>query len=166
MFDVAVVGGGITGCMSAYFAKKAGLSVVIYEKDGICSKASGAAGAFISPRIGKGGILQMLTNEAFEFAVAFYTKNFPSYFFQSGIYRIAKDAEDAKNYKLYSKKLSIKHNLTKYKDQEAIFFESAGAVDAKEICNALVKDIEVIHKEVSLQDIDAKHIILATGSDK
>lgn len=166
MFDVAVVGGGVTGCMAAYFAKKAGFNVVLYERQGIASGASGAAGAFISARIGKGGQLQTLTNEAFNFAIEFYQKEFADFFTQCGIFRIAKDDEDAKNYELYSQKLSINHQLTTYKKQKAIFFPQAGVVKAKKLCNALVKNIKVIQKEVCLNEIEAKTIILATGDQE
>ena len=39
-FDVGIIGGGIIGCSLAYYLSKAGASVVIFEKDHICSGAS------------------------------------------------------------------------------------------------------------------------------
>jgi len=166
VFDVAVIGGGITGCMSAYFCKKAGLRVVLYEKEGIAAGASGAAGAFISPRIGKGGALQQLTNEAFTFAVEFYKQNFPHLFLQCGVERIAKDEEDAKNYDLYAKKLDIEHQKTLFDKQKSLFFPQGGIVDAKAMCEALVEGVEVVKADVTLSKVQAKHIIIATGDQK
>ena len=37
VFDVAIIGAGINGCASAYFLAKAGLSVAIFDKEGIAS---------------------------------------------------------------------------------------------------------------------------------
>ena len=40
-FDVAVVGGGVMGCSTALFLARAGLSVVLLERGGLCREASG-----------------------------------------------------------------------------------------------------------------------------
>jgi sarcosine oxidase, subunit beta len=39
--DVAIVGGGLIGCYSAYFLRRRGRSVVVIEKDTACAAASG-----------------------------------------------------------------------------------------------------------------------------
>ncbi|NQW16335.1 MAG: FAD-dependent oxidoreductase [Chloroflexi bacterium] len=41
--DVAIIGGGVVGCAIAYRLAKSGLSVVLIERDGIASHASGNA---------------------------------------------------------------------------------------------------------------------------
>jgi sarcosine oxidase subunit beta len=41
-FDVGVIGGGIIGCAVAYYLSRSGASVVLFEKNYICSGASGA----------------------------------------------------------------------------------------------------------------------------
>ena len=41
-FDVGIIGGGIIGCAVAYYLSKAGVSVVVLEKDHICSGTSNA----------------------------------------------------------------------------------------------------------------------------
>ena len=72
-YDVIVIGAGIAGCSSAYFLKEKGLNVLVLDRGGIAKKGgSAAAGAFVSPKIGKGSALQSLTNEAFEFSKDFY----------------------------------------------------------------------------------------------
>lgn len=164
MFDVAVVGGGVTGAMVAYFCQQAGLKVILYEKDAIAANASGAAGAFISPRIGKGGPLQQLTNEAFNYAIEFYKHNFPYCFTQTGVYRIAKDNSDAKNFPTYQKHLQIPHTQKNYRQDAAFFFPQAGVVDAQRLCEALVEDVTVIYKKIDLHSIEAKNVVLATGA--
>jgi len=39
-FDVGVIGGGIIGCAVAYYLSKAGVSVVVFEKNHNCAGAS------------------------------------------------------------------------------------------------------------------------------
>ncbi len=47
--DVAIVGGGIIGCFTAYYLGLHGLSSVIIERDGIGSQASGNAAGILTP---------------------------------------------------------------------------------------------------------------------
>jgi tRNA 5-methylaminomethyl-2-thiouridine biosynthesis bifunctional protein len=167
VFDVAVIGGGATGSCAAYFCKQAGLSVCLYEEQALASKASGAAGAFISPRIGRGGKLQELTNEAYAFAVSFYRRNFPSHFHQTGTYRIARDEKDAGAFKEYEKHNTLEYENARIGGWPAFFFPDAGAADAAGLCQALCKDIEIRYEHVDdLSLIPAKHIILATGAQQ
>lgn len=166
MFDVAIVGGGITGAMCAYLCTQKGLRTVLYEKDEIAAQASGAAGAFISPKIGKGGQLETLTNEAFAYAVNFYHKHFPHLFTQTGIYRIAKDSDDAQKFDLYERHITQEYENKTYQNMRAFFFPKAGVVDAQKMCRALVEGVEVVKQEVTLDMIEAKNIILATGAQQ
>ena len=46
-FDVAIVGGGIAGCASAYYLAKRGLSVVLFEKGRIAGEQSGRNWGFV-----------------------------------------------------------------------------------------------------------------------
>ncbi|MBI2872578.1 MAG: glycine oxidase ThiO [Chloroflexi bacterium] len=47
--DVIIVGGGIIGCLSAYFLGKHGLTSLVIERDAIASQASGAAAGLLTP---------------------------------------------------------------------------------------------------------------------
>lgn len=40
--DVAIIGGGVVGCWLAYFLAREGVDVVLLEKHGLCSQASGS----------------------------------------------------------------------------------------------------------------------------
>lgn len=47
--DVAIVGGGIIGCLTAYYLSVRGVKPVIIEADGIASGASGASAGWLTP---------------------------------------------------------------------------------------------------------------------
>jgi len=182
IYDTIIIGAGIAGGSSAYFLKQKGQKVLVLDRNGIATGGSGAAGAFVSPKIGKGGPLQSLTNEAFVFARDFYLEHFPHCYHQSGVVRIPKDEADAKKFSEYEphnensysrwdiEKLKAHHINVPF---ESFFFDEAGACDAPETCRALLEDIDYIQKEVQelkfedgLWQVDeyrAKNVVLATG---
>lgn len=181
-FDSIIIGGGIAGASCAYFLSQKGQRVLVLDKNGIASGGSGAAGAFVSPKIGKGGPLQSLTNEAFEFSKEFYLKNFPQFYHQSGVVRIPKDEADAAKFTEYEpfnqnryERWSIDNLKVENIDVpfESFFFEEAGACDAPDTCKALLEEIDYVQQEVTeliFQDgiwlvgaYKAKNIVLATG---
>jgi len=182
-YDIIIIGAGIAGACSAFFLKQKGLSVLIIDRSGIAATGgSSAAGAFISPKIGRGSPLQILTNEAFEFAKDFYTQQFPKYFNQTGIIRIPKDNEDAKKFTEYEKYNYAKREwidktrLNRYnitQEHNSFLFNKAGVCDAPNMCSDILKDIdykqyqvdEVIYKDNywHIDNIKAKKIVLATG---
>ena len=158
--------------------------ILVLDKGGIASGGSGAAGAFVSPKIGKGSVLQKLTNEAFAYAKDFYLDVCPMYFNQTGVVRVPKDKQDAmafstyekyneNNYKVYSKETL--HSLGIDSDFDSFYFPEAGSCDALGVCEYLLKDVEVLKYEVThlsqqngiwkIGDYKAKNIILATGHE-
>ncbi|MEA2047839.1 MAG: FAD-dependent oxidoreductase [Campylobacterota bacterium] len=181
-YDTIIIGAGIAGASVAYALKEKNQNVLVVDKNGIATGGSGAAGAFVSPKIGKGSSLQRLTNEAFEYAKEFYLSTCPAYFHQTGVIRIPKDEEDAQKFSEYEKYNKNRYeNYTKEKLQslgidtpfESFFFPEAGDCDAREVCEFLLKDIEVIQYEVKelkkeedlwmIGEYRAKNIVLATG---
>ncbi|MBD3788925.1 MAG: FAD-dependent oxidoreductase [Campylobacterales bacterium] len=182
VYDTIIIGAGIAGSATAYFLSQKGQKVLIIDKKGIASGGSGAAGAFVSPKIGKGGPLQSLTNEAFSFAKDFYLKHFPAYYHQSGVVRIPKDEEDAakfSSYEPFNENSFTKLNVEELKELgikvpfESFFFPEAGACDAPDMCRELLKGIDYIQYEIKefalengiwqLGDYQAKNVVLATG---
>ena len=181
-YDCIIIGAGIAGASSAYALTQKGQSVLVLDKKGIASGGSGAAGAFVSPKIGKGSPLQTLTNEAFEYAKDFYLTTSPSLFHQTGVIRIPKDEADAKKFSEYEP-----FNENRYKNYkteqlqaqgisvgfDSFYFPEAGVCDAKEICEDLLSEIDVLVYEVKeiiqedglwcVGDYSAKHLVLATG---
>jgi tRNA 5-methylaminomethyl-2-thiouridine biosynthesis bifunctional protein len=183
IYDVIVVGAGIAGCSSAYFLKQRGLEVLVVDRAGVAAMGgSSAAGAFVSPKIGKGSALQSLTNEAFEFAKKFYLEHFPQHFTQTGVIRIPKDKEDAQKFSEYEKHNNSKRewvneehlaNLGIKKPFDSFLFNEAGVCDAPKMCKAFIEGIDYEQYEVeslvyeenlwTLGKYHSRKLILATG---
>ena len=65
--DVVVIGGGASGCATAYYLSKKGTSVTIVEREGIATQASGYSAGMLNPLTGIGipGGLQNLAKMSF-----------------------------------------------------------------------------------------------------
>ncbi len=184
-YDTIVLGAGIAGVCAAYWLKEAGQKVLLLDKKGLLAGASGAAGAFLSPRLGKGGDLQRITNEAYAFALGFYAKRVPEAFFQKGLVRIPKDGSDAEKFRVYEKHLDIPFRLCGAEElpfisKEALeycafCFEDAAFVDPMSVARKLVEGVDTAFGAAyTPQKVGgrwrvgrylAENIVIATGSD-
>jgi len=151
-YDTIIIGTGIAGATAAYTLAQQNQKVLVLDKKGIASGGSGAAGAFVSPKIGKGSALQTLTNEAFVFAKEFYLSTCPEHFHQTGVIRIPKDEADAQKFSEYEKfNDTVYENYSKEKlqslgidvDFDSFYFPDAGDCDAPKVCEFLLRGIEV-----------------------
>ena len=182
-YDTIIIGAGIAGCCSAYTLQQKGQKVLLLDRSAVAaSGGSGAAGAFVSPKIGKGSPLQTLTNEAFHFAKDFYLKHFPKHFHQTGVIRIPKDMEDAEKFSIYEAFNDSKYRWVNQKElktlgiknsKESFMFEEAGVCDAPEMCAAILEQVPHAQYDVkslsfedgvwSVGEYSSKNIVLATG---
>ncbi|ADV46749.1 NAD(P)/FAD-dependent oxidoreductase [Nitratifractor salsuginis] len=184
---ICVIGAGIAGIMAAYFLREAGEEVLLIDRSDVpASGGSGAAGAFISPKIGKGGPLQELTNEAFAFAHFFYRERFAEHFHGDGVLRIPKNPEDEERFKLYEPFNYRPYERWDHAKAEAVglhnvpggfYFPEAGDADAPELCRAVVRELRLEQMDVealeyreglwhiisAARKIKAEHVVLATG---
>ena len=167
-YDTIIIGAGIAGCMAAYTLQAKGQKVLLVDRSAVpASGGSGAAGAFVSPKIGKGSALQTLTNEAYEYAKNFYVKHFPKHFSQTGVIRIPKDAEDAEKFRLYEPFNDTQYSWVSKEELEAIginnaeesfMFEEAGVCDAPAMCRA-------IWEQVPFMQMDVERLVLRQAQE-
>jgi len=167
-YDTVIIGAGIAGCMAAYTLQAKGQKVLLVDRSAVpASGGSGAAGAFVSPKIGKGSPLQTLTNEAYEYTKDFYLKHFPKYFSQTGVIRIPKDAEDAEKFRLYEPFNDTQYSWVSKEELEAIginnaeesfMFDEAGVCDAPAMCRA-------IWEQVPFMQFDVESLVLRQAQE-
>jgi len=158
-YDTIVIGAGIAGCCAAYMLQNRGEKVLLIDRSAVpASGGSGAAGAFVSPKIGKGGTLQRLTNQAYLYAKEFYSTLFPKHFNQSGVLRLPKDKKDEERFGLYSQ-----HNTEECEEVSQAFlrqnhikgttkgfwFAEAGVCDAPALCHAIWNEVCFLQYEVA-----------------
>ncbi len=186
-YDTIIIGAGIAGSTAAFMLQRAGEHVVLVDRSSVpASGGSGAAGAFVSPKIGKGGPLQQLTNEAFAFAHTFYREHSPEHFTASGVVRIPKHPDDAEHFSLYEP-----HNYPMYERWHSedlalrgiedtwggFYFPEAGDCDAPAVCRTLASGIDFVQLDVrrlsragevwrvegANRTLEAARVVLATG---
>ncbi|MFT7860065.1 MAG: FAD-binding oxidoreductase [Sulfurimonas sp.] len=177
MYDVAVIGAGINGCTLAYHLKQLSQDVVIFDREGVASGGSGAAGAFLSPKFSKGGELKELLNSALDTALDFYTHNFPQYIEKYNLLHIAQDEQDAQRLRYIKehKEVPLLDNPSFVPEEEYIYTSKSAIVDAEAMCHALIEDI--VYKTDSIETLEyqkdawllngkhrAKKVVLATGA--
>ena len=164
-----------------------GKKVIVIEKDKIASGGSGAAGAFLSPKICSDSPYAAFINEAFEFSIKFYKDNFPEFLNQKGILRLLKNEDEISKCKRYEKKLPKNFKYLKQdqisfvkKDESKFggyFFEDGAVIDSTGVITKMLENIKVIeglHVEhldfidssYVIGDIRAKGIIICTGNSK
>lgn len=184
MVDVAIIGAGINGTSTAFELTQRKKSVMLLDMQGIASGGSGAAGAFISPKFSKEGVLKELINDAFVYSFAFYEKHFSHLFMKTELLHVAKyeDEEEILNYYkkhtplelLDSLKDKIPNLTQEARSKESISIHSA-IVNAKAMCEALAAGTTFKQEKVTTLYYDdgiwiindtysAKHVVLATGA--
>ncbi len=184
MYDFLIIGAGSAGAHSTYFLARAGAKVLVVDQGPIAGGASSAAGAFISPRLGRGGPLQKITNEAFRFTTTFYKEKFPHLFAQTGILRLPKDADDAKKFADYEPFIDVAYEkktaheidfLKPYASQfGGYYFPQGGIAQARELCLALLEGVEFRERKVerieekegffACDGVRAERVIVAAGA--
>ncbi len=173
-YDFVIIGAGIAGCSTSYFLSKESKSILLVDRNcDIAQGASGAAGAFLSPLLGKANKFKSLVTEALKFSTEFYLKNMPEDIINCGVVRIPKNNKDREKFNSY-----IPYMDFPFKEEEDGYFFGIGSqVNPYEICKNLSKDVEKrFNYEVGdikkldnywliNDEIKAKNLILTTGAD-
>ena len=173
-FDYVIIGAGIAGCSLAYFLSKYSKSVLLIDKnENVAFGASGAAGAFLSPLLGKPNKFKDLVTKALIFSTNFYKNNFPELIINCGTCRIPKNQEDEDKFQTYIPYMDFEYK----KYEKGYFFEIGSVVKSYEICKNLSQNVEKlfnyeVEKIEKIEDlwfinneIKAKKLFLTTGAD-
>lgn len=183
MYDAIIIGAGINGCCSAYYLHQGGLNVALVDQTGIASGGSGAAGAFISPKISKAGELKEIMGEAHSEAIEFYTTRFPQFTLVKPLLHIANSPKEGEKVDIFKAETHVKHSNIPHKiqtllsdealDSPSVYFDLGAVVDAQGVCRAMVEGIDfypikvekLIHRDGFWQvgELRAKHLVLTIG---
>jgi len=177
-YDYIIIGAGISGCSVAYELSKYSDNILIIDKASDAALgASGAAGAFLSPLLGKKNDFKDLVTQSLLYSTNFYTKNFPSYINNCGTTRIPQNSEDSEKFRSYIPFMDFEFE----KENDGYFFEIGSVVESFNMCKALLEacknkidtqysyEVNKIEYKDNLwrlnDDLYAKNIIITTGSD-
>lgn len=156
-YDVAIIGAGINGCSLAYALHKKGKKVLVFEKEGIASGGSGAAGAFINPKISKSGPLKELIEEAYLYSLDFYIKNFSQHTTTAPLLHISKYTDDNEKVQYFKDHTilqtddlpsQVKEKLkTHALSFNSVFLKDNAIVEAKDICQEMLEGVKIVYEK-------------------
>ncbi len=187
VYDIIIVGAGINGCALAYTLKTFSdysPSILVLEQEGIAAGGSGAAGAFINPKIAKAGELMEVINEAYAYSMDFYTRYFEDDCSFAPLLHLAKFADENEKVAYFKANTTLKtedipQGLCDRLIQEAAEYESVylphnAIVEAKAVCEKMLEGVSyVISRVNSVAQVDgqwhvegyrAKRVVLCTGA--
>lgn len=175
-YDYIIVGAGICGCSVAYELQKYSKNVLLVDKyENVSMGASGAAGAFLSPLLGKPNEFKNLITKALTYSTDFYKSHTPKTIDNCGTIRIPKDDADELKFQSYIPFMDFPFE----KDMRSggYLFPIGSVVNSFETCSILsdktekllnyeVNSIESINDNWILNnEIATKNLILTTGAN-
>ncbi len=167
VFDFVIIGAGIAGLATSYFFKDK--NVLLIDKKGVLEGASGAAGAFLFPKIGLKSAYTDFINSALIYSFKFYEElGIDTH--KKGVLLLPRDERDVEKFKNYEKHITLPFE----KRKGGFFFKDGGFVDIDEVREKInspfvKEEIVEIKKENNLwkvNDILAENVILATGYER
>lgn len=171
-YDYVIVGAGIAGSCVAHFLKDE-KTLLLDRFDDVAQFASGVAGGFLSPLLGKPNKFKELVTKSLSFAVDFYKSLDESLIVQKGVLRVPKDDEDRLKFDEYKK-----HFDFDWEEKDGgYFFKIGSQVFSYDMCKKLTNnidkifnyDVKHIYKKEELwiinDEIKTKNLILTIGSD-
>lgn len=174
IYDYLIIGGGVCGSCVAYELSKHTSNILLIDKlDDVAKGASGAAGAFLSPLLGKPNGFKDLVTTSLLFSIEFYKQNTPQSIDNCGTIRIPKDRVDEEKFQSYIPFIDFPFE----KKEDGYFFLIGSVVKSHEICKTLTKDIEkkLSYVVTSIEyngvnwiinnEITTKNLILTTGAN-
>lgn len=178
-YDYVIVGAGISGCSVAYELSKYTSNILLIDKNEmVASEASGAAGAFLSPLLGKKNDFKDLVTKSLKYTLDLYKQQFPFVIDNCGTIRIPKNDNDRDKFKDYIPFMDFDYQ----EKENGYFFNIGTVVNSIGLCKAMA--ISFINNRKSLKtkfnynvtkkfydgefwilndEIKTKNIILTTG---
>lgn len=173
-FENIIIGAGIAGCSLAHFLKKYKDSILLIDKnEDVAFGASGAAGAFLSPLLGKPNSFKDLVTKALNFSIEYYKNHFYENLTNFGTCRIPKNREDEDKFQTYIPYMDFEYE----KFEDGYFFPIGSIVNPYEVCKKLSKDVQKlfnyevtkIEKEddfwIINKEYKTKNLFSTTGAD-
>ena len=174
-FDYVIIGAGIAGCSLSYFLSKYSDSILLIDRNKqVAFGASGAAGAFLSPLLGKPNDFKDLVTKSLIFSTDFYKNLEKDLISNCGVCRIPKNQEDKDKFESYKPYMDFEYTQM----NDGYFFEIGSNLNPLLVCEKLTKNIKkklsynvtkLEQKENSSwminDEISAKNVILTTGAD-
>lgn len=174
IYDYIIIGAGVAGSFVSYELKKHTNNLLLIDRNSdVAFGASGAAGAFLSPLLGKDNKFKTLITKALSYSVNFYKENFPSLISNCGTCRIPKSDEDRQKFESYKPFMDFEYE----EFEDGYFFPIGSQVDSYEVCKALTNDIEKLlsYTVTKIEKVDGlwlvndeiktKNLILTTGAN-
>jgi len=177
-YDYVIIGAGISGSCVAYELAKHNDNILLIDKNSdVASGASGAAGAFLSPLLGKGNSFKDLVTKSLKYSTSFYQKNFPKHFNNCGTTRIPQNEEDEKKFKSYIPFMDFDYK----KEKQGYYFKIGSVIDSFNMCKSIISscgnsiDTKFNYEVTNLEykndlwflngEVKTKNIIFTSGSD-
>jgi glycine/D-amino acid oxidase-like deaminating enzyme len=172
-YKYIIIGAGISGCSVAFELQKYSSDILLIDK--LCDVgqgASGAAGAFLSPLLGKPNKFKQLVTDSLKYSTKFYKQNTPNDINNCGTIRVPKDDRDKIKFKSYIPYIDFDFE----QKDDGYFFKIGSIVNSYNICKTLsqnvkklfnyeVKKIEFKNNLWIIDDkIKSKNLILTTGA--
>lgn len=177
-YDYVIIGAGISGCSVAYELAKYNDNILLIDKNiDVATGASGAAGAFLSPLLGKPNLFKDLVTKSLKYSTTFYQKNFPKYFNNCGTTRIPQNKDDEEKFQSYIPFMDFEYE----KEDKGYYFKIGSVLDSFEICKEMILSCkDNVEEKFSYEvtklkykndiwllndEIETKNIIFTSGSD-
>jgi len=166
-FDFVVIGGGIAGLLTAYELRE--YNTLLIDKKGILNSASGAAGAFLFPKVGFNTKYTQFINDGIIKAVDFY-KNLGINTNTKGVLILPRDEKDIEKFKQYESEITLPFE----KRKDGFFFKIGSVINPEEVKEKIKVTYEVFEVKSLIKnknwiindEIEAKNVILASGYEK
>ncbi|MBD3840484.1 MAG: FAD-dependent oxidoreductase [Campylobacterales bacterium] len=157
IYKYAVVGAGICGSSVVYeLTRRTQEKVLLIDKNSnIAQGASGAAGAFLSPLLGKPNLFKDLVTQSLRYTTKLYKQSFANVISACGTTRIPQNQEDEKKFQEYIPYMDFPFT----KDQLGYFFSVGTVVNSVGVCKMMCNSFSQIKNNLdTLFDYEVKQI--------